>query len=164
MFIWEIKKRLLEENPNCKEICITGGEPLIQIESLELLCDELMLGGYSITIETNGSLDWASIPLRYKAMISMDIKCPSSGMQSKNRFDLIRYLSKEDQLKFVISNKEDFEYARWVLKSYICKCVVYMNPVGGVNCKKLGKWITETYFDKTDVRLGIQLHKVADLK
>lgn len=96
------------KNPNDRLVCITGGEPLLQEGSLVLM-DELLKRKCTVLLETNGSMDISTVP---KEVIKiMDIKCPGSGMEHQNRYENLKFLTKQDQLKFVISSKKDFEFA-----------------------------------------------------
>ena len=141
---------------NCKRICLTGGEPLLQEETPELV-DMLLSEGYTISIETNGSIDISDMAGK-NVILSMDIKCPSSGMQDKMRNDNIALLRTCDELKFVIGDRGDYEFAKDVLKKYEPVCEVVMQPSWSVmDAKKLAGWILE---DGLDVRLSLQIHKI----
>lgn len=148
--ISEIKKY------NCKLIELTGGEPLVQTQSLDLmkrLCDE----GYEVMLETGGSLSIKDVDPR--VMIIMDLKCPSSGMMRKNFYENIKYLKPADELKFVIGSREDYDWMKEIIEKYklgkkftILVSVVFdkLEPV------TLVEWILE---DKLNVRFQLQLHK-----
>jgi 7-carboxy-7-deazaguanine synthase len=100
----------------CKLVEITGGEPLVQEESLKLmkmLCDE----GYFVMLETGGSLPIENIDKR--VMIIMDLKCPSSGMLKKNNYDNISFLKPADEIKFVIGSREDYEWSKEIIINII---------------------------------------------
>jgi 7-carboxy-7-deazaguanine synthase len=140
----------------CKSICITGGEPLIQDGILDLI-DTLIKKDYKICFETNGSLDIVELSNKKSLMISLDVKCPSSNMHEKNFLKNINILRKEDQLKFIIANKEDYDYAKKIVKKYKPACSVFFHPVYGTNPIYLAKWIIN---DKLAVNLGLQLHKI----
>lgn len=90
-------------------------------------------------------------------MISLDIKCPSSGMHEENFLENINFLKKNDQLKFVIKNKDDYEYAKKILEKYKPLCFVFFQPVWGKNPKVLANWIIN---DGLNVKLGLQIHKI----
>ncbi len=141
---------------SCKKICITGGEPLLQKE-LILLLKKLAKDNYEILIETNGSLDIKEIIKNKKILFSLDIKCPSSEMEDKMKFENIKKLSKKDQLKFVIGTKEDYDYAKKVISKYNPNCKVYFQPVWYSNTQNLAEWILK---DRLNVTLGLQLHKI----
>jgi len=150
----QIKKKIRKYK--CKNICLTGGEPLIQKETQNLI-DELIKEGYFITIETNGSIDIKPFAKNKKIMISLDIKCPSSKMNNKMIFENIKILKEKDQLKFVISNKTDYEYAKKIVIKYQPQCVTFFQPVWGSNVDNLVKWILK---DNLDVNIGLQIHKI----
>jgi 7-carboxy-7-deazaguanine synthase len=140
----------------CKYVCITGGEPLLQKDIIYLI-DELLKKGYKIIIETNGSLSIEKLVDKKSLMISLDIKCPSSNMYENNYLENINFLKKVDQLKFVIKNKKDYEYAKGILEKYKPLCTVIFQPVWGKNPKILTKWIIN---DGLNVKLGLQIHKI----
>jgi len=144
------------EKYNCKNICITGGEPLLQ-KDITLLIDKLTEKNYNICLETNGSCSIKNISNKKNLVISLDIKCPSSNMQNKMDYSNIKLLKEEDQLKFIIKNKKDYEYAKEIIERYKPKCTVYLQPVWGTNPEKLAEWIKKDYLN---VRLGLQLHKI----
>jgi 7-carboxy-7-deazaguanine synthase len=140
----------------CSYICITGGEPLFQKETPKLI-DSLLKKNYSVCLETNGSFSIMNLVGKKSFIISLDIKCPSSGSQDDMNMNNIIALSKDDQLKFIIKNKEDYLYAKEVLKKYNPICTVFFQPVWETNPKMLASWILR---DGLQVRLSIQLHKI----
>jgi len=140
----------------CKRICITGGEPLLQSQTYDLI-DLLLKKDYLICLETNGSLSIEKIASIKSLMISLDIKCPSSGMQKKMIFENLSIIGPKDQLKFIIKNKKDYVYAKSIIKKHNPKTIIFFQPVWGFNPKKLATWIIE---DSLNVRLGLQLHKI----
>lgn len=140
----------------CKYICITGGEPLLQNETLELI-DVLLKRNYKICLETNGSINIEKLSNKKSLIISLDIKCPSSNMHEKNYFKNISLLRKDDQLKFVIKDNNDYNYAKKIVNKYKPTCMVFFQPVWGTNPEELADWITA---DGLDVKLGVQLHKI----
>jgi len=110
--ISEIKKY------NCNLLEITGGEPLVQEGAYELmqqLCDT----GYEVMLETGGSLPIETVDRRVK--IIMDLKCPSSKMVLKNRYENIMFLKPKDEVKFVIGNREDYEWTKGIIREYSLK-------------------------------------------
>ena len=140
-----------------KLVEITGGEPLVQMdECLELmkqLCDD----GFEVLIETGGSLPIKNIDPRVKIII--DLKCPSSGMEKKNLYENIDYLKQTDELKFVIGNREDYNWTMDALKKYRLenKCKILFSVVfGKLEPIQLVSWILE---DKLKVRFQLQMHK-----
>jgi 7-carboxy-7-deazaguanine synthase len=140
----------------CTYICLTGGEPLLQKDAVKLI-ENLLQKNYKICLETNGSISIKKLVEKKSLMISLDIKCPSSGSHEQMIMQNISYLSKKDQLKFIIKNKEDYDYAKKILKKYNPQCTVFFQPVWGTNPKKLATWILN---DGLLVRLALQLHKI----
>ena len=140
----------------CKLVEITGGEPLVQKESLNLmkiLCEE----GFSVMLETGGSLPINKIDRRVK--IIMDLKCPSSGMVKRNFYDNIAFLKPGDEVKLVIGSREDYVWSKEILEKYdiASKCEVLFSVVfGKLEPVKLAEWILE---DKLNVRFQLQMHK-----
>lgn len=140
----------------CKLVEITGGEPLFQKESFELmqrLCDE----GFEVMLETGGSLPIKDVDKRVK--IIMDLKCPSSNMMKKNLYENINYIKQTDEIKFVIGTKEDYEWAKEIISKYELnkKCTVLFSVVfGQLEPVTLVNWILE---DKLNVRFQLQMHK-----
>jgi 7-carboxy-7-deazaguanine synthase len=146
------------ETFKCKRICITGGEPLLQRAELEELAYGLVREGYKILLETSGHKDPPSIFWTDSCVISMDCKCPSSKMDDKMDFKLYEKLGKKDQVKFVIKDEVDYEYARSILKSYKIDASIIFQPVHGINLK----WLTEKIIEDKleDIRILPQLHKI----
>jgi 7-carboxy-7-deazaguanine synthase len=140
----------------CSYICLTGGEPLLQKDTIKLI-ENLLQKNYKICLETNGSFSIKKLVGKKSLMISLDIKCPSSGSHEQMNMKNISYLSKKDQLKFIIKNKEDYDYAKKILKKYDSPCTVFFQPVWGTNPQKLASWILN---DGLPVRLTLQLHKI----
>ncbi len=140
----------------CGLVEITGGEPLVQNESLDLmrkLCDS----GYEVLLETGGSLPIDKIDSRVK--IIMDLKTPSSGMMKKNLYANLDHLKKTDELKFVIGSREDYEWAKQAVDEYRLagKCEILFSVVfGKLEPLTLVNWILE---DKLGVRFQLQMHK-----
>lgn len=140
----------------CSSVCLTGGEPLQQKDTPKLI-DTLLSKKYQVCLETNGSKDITKYADKKKVVISLDIKCPSSGSHKKMKMGNIRKLTKKDQLKFVIKTKKDYDYAKQILLNYHPVCKVYFQPVWGTDPKKLSSWILR---DGLPVRLSLQLHKL----
>lgn len=140
----------------CSSVCITGGEPLLQKDFMGLL-NALVRKHYTICVETNGSKSVKKISGKKTVMISLDIKCPSSGMHRHMNLRNIALLSKNDQMKFIIKRKEDYEFAKGIIKNYEPRCMIFFQPVWGTDPRRLAAWILH---DKLSVRLGMQLHKM----
>ena len=139
-----------------KDVCLTGGEPMLQKDTLELL-DRLSKAGKTVVLETNGSISVKDVPDSDNIVISMDIKCPCSEMQDRMEFGNIALLKEKDQLKFVISDGSDLEYAIGILEKYSPKCEVIFTPVGGMDIEPLAEEVVER---RIDARVLPQLHKI----
>lgn len=142
----------------CTLVEVTGGEPLIQDETPDLI-SALIENGYTVLLETNGSKDISTVDKRCIRIV--DIKCPSSGMEKNNYWKNLDYLNSHDQLKFVIALREDYLFAKKVLDNPAIKgrenLKVNFSPVfNEMDIKELANWILE---DHLPVRLHIQLHK-----
>ncbi len=144
------------EKFGCGLVEITGGEPLVQKESLTLM-EELNNREFSVLLETDGSLPIKDIDRRVK--IIMDLKCPSSGMVKKNRYDNINYIKPSDEIKFVIGSREDYEWTKEIMTRYdlTSKCEILFSVVfGRLEPVELVDWILK---DKLKVRFQLQMHK-----
>jgi 7-carboxy-7-deazaguanine synthase len=142
---------------DCPLVLITGGEPLMQEESLVLM-DKLIELEYQVMLETNGSLPVQNVP--EGVLLVMDIKCPGSGEMEKNLYTNIDYLGAADNCKFVISDRRDYEWASDVIFDYGINelCEVLMSPCHGkIEPRELAEWILK---DHMPVRLQLQLHKM----
>ena len=140
----------------CTYVCLTGGEPLLQRETIDLL-RALVRKKYVICVETNGSLPIDPLVHKKSVMVSLDVKCPSSRMHKRMRFENISLLSTGDQVKFVMKNKVDYEFAKKILAEYRPCCTVFFQPVWGTNPGTIARWILN---DGLPVKLGVQLHKM----
>ena len=138
-----------------RNICITGGEPLLQDDVYELM-EELLKMGKRIVLETNGSVLLSKVPQDSQLIISMDIKCPSSGMDDRMNMSNLALLKPTDQLKFVVENKNDLEYAISIIEKGV-DCNVIISPVGGMDIEPLADEMVER---RLDVRVLPQLHKM----
>jgi 7-carboxy-7-deazaguanine synthase len=141
---------------SCRLVEVTGGEPLLQPEVYPLVTG-LLDRGYRVLIETSGSLDIRKVDPR--AHIIMDIKCPASGMMDRMLWENIEALTPKDEVKFVIKDHHDFEWARQMTQQYrlISRCPVLFSPVfDELEPQQLAQWILE---DGLKVQLQIQLHK-----
>ncbi len=144
---------------NCKRVCFTGGEPLIQKKELETLAKDLVKDDYEMVLETSGHKEpppiffWAD-----SCLISMDCKCPSSEMENWMNFELFEKLRPKDQLKFVIQDEVDYEYAKGILKKYQIRASIIFQPVYGTSLKWLTERVLEDRLER--VRILPQLHKI----
>lgn len=142
----------------CKRLCITGGEPLIQALEVEKLSHKLSEDGFFIVLETSGHKKPPDIFKNNNFLISMDCKCPSSGMHEKMNFSLFVELDCKDQLKFVIADKKDYEYAKTVLKKYLINASIIFQPVFGENIEWLAQDVLKD--NLSNIRIIPQIHKV----
>ncbi|PCJ47896.1 MAG: 7-carboxy-7-deazaguanine synthase QueE [Gammaproteobacteria bacterium] len=141
----------------CRQICVTGGEPLAQKQCLDLmnrLCDM----GYSVSIETSGALAIEDIDSR--VVIVMDLKTPNSGEMLKNRMQNIAHLTEKDQVKFVICNERDYQRSKMQVAEHQLnrRCTVLFSPSHEeLDGAELAAWILA---DRLEVRMQVQLHKI----
>ena len=134
-------------------VCITGGEPLLQGKELLPLLALLYGHGFSIEIETNGTIDFRSF--QEYASICMDIKCPSSGETSD--ITLIPHLKPGDSLKFVVADYSDCAYAEQVIRAHPVPVEIFISPVYGSDYRIAAEFVLAT---DLPVRMQLQLHKV----
>jgi 7-carboxy-7-deazaguanine synthase len=140
-----------------RHVTVTGGEPLAQPACLPLL-SRLCDAGYRVSLETSGALDVSRVDTR--VMKVMDLKTPASGELDKNRFQNLDCLTPRDQVKFVICDRGDYDWARRILDEYHLpgRCEVLFSPcTGQQNATRLAEWLLE---DRLPVRFQIQLHKI----
>ena len=140
----------------CPLVEITGGEPLLQDE-VHSLIDRLLLEGYEVLIETGGSLDVGRLDPRVIKIL--DLKPPGSEMEHRNNLDNLQYLDQKDQVKFVLADRRDYEWAKQMMAEHALaeKAQVLLSPVfGELHPRELAEWILA---DRLPVRLQIQLHK-----
>lgn len=144
---------------DCRLVEITGGEPLIQEQTPELI-GTLLDQAFTVLLETNGSQDIGVVDER--CIRILDIKCPSSGESKKNHLKNLKKMTPHDEIKFVVGSREDYEYAKFILST----CLPHLNhlkppllsPVfGKIDTQTLAQWILQ---DHLDVRLQVQLHKL----
>jgi len=144
------------EQYGCHLVEITGGEPLIQ-ENIHPLIQELFNNNYEVLLETGGHVDIGQIDKRVK--IILDIKCPSSGESKKNLWSNLDKLNSSTEIKFVIGDKNDFDWAVSIVDKYqiIQKNKILFSPVfGKLENKKLANWMLES---KLPIRMQLQMHK-----
>lgn len=137
-------------------VAITGGEPLLQEGTFHLI--ERLLGeGHKVLIETNGTLSIKDIDPR--AIIVLDVKTPGSGMSEDIDVSNFDYIKPTDEIKFVITDKADYEWSKDKINRYKLKsrCQILFSPAfGKLDPESLVKWMLE---DRLDVRLNLQMHK-----
>jgi 7-carboxy-7-deazaguanine synthase len=142
----------------CRLVEVTGGEPLAQREAFDLvrrLCD----AGYEVLIETGGYVSTEGLDER--ACVILDVKCPASGEAERNHWpNLERLRAERDEVKFVVANREDWEFARGVIEKYGLEKsarAILISPVwGSTDLKELAEMVASSGLD---VRMQLQLHK-----
>ncbi len=141
-----------------RHVCVTGGEPLAQpncIPLLACLCD----AGYEVSLETSGALDIAAVDTRVSRVL--DLKTPGSAEVARNRYENIAQLTPNDQVKFVICSREDYDWAVSKLIEYRLEQrageVLFSPSHHQVDARQLADWIVA---DNLPVRLQLQLHKI----
>jgi len=137
-------------------VAITGGEPLLQEETLHLI-ERLLNEGFKVLIETNGSMSIKDIDSR--AVIILDIKTPGSGMMNEMDIYNLDYIKPTDEIKFVITDRADYEWSKDIMHKYKLKCgerILFSPAFGILEPELLVRWILE---DRLDVRLNLQIHK-----
>ena len=139
-------------------VTLTGGEPLLQKEEACALAESLLAEGYTVLLETNGSLPVSGVPDGVVKI--MDIKCPSSGMSDKNLWDNIRFIGADDEIKFVLCSVSDYEWAKEIMREFslVGRCGVLFSPVAGVMAP--GEIADRMLKDGVNARLQLQLHKL----
>jgi len=139
-----------------KRVTLTGGEPLIQ-PYIYILIDRLIYEGFEVNIETNGSVSIKHAPR--DAIITMDYKCPSSGMEDRMIVDNIHFLGQKDVLKFVVGTHEDLKIAERIIKTFKPRCNIFFSPVfGKIEPAEIVKFLLENGL--FDARVQLQLHKI----
>ena len=156
-------------------VCVTGGEPLFQLDGCRELVKRLKNYGFRITVETNGSIKkpyWWTLVDSWCA----DIKCPSSGVCGVSQIDDWFSMRAEDQVKFVVGNKEDLDFARKIIKSKVAyNPVVLVSPVTGILVDKKAGTLEEYFFQpwlqevaefckELRVRMSLQQQKIVGVK
>ena len=151
-----IDKILVEvKKYNTPYVCVTGGEPLAQI-NCHILLDALIKEGRQVSLETSGSIDISEV--NPSVSIVMDVKTPSSNESKHNKYDNIGKLQAKDQLKFVIGSKDDFDWSVDVVNQYPTEAGVLFSPVfEAVTPTQLADWILDK---QLNVRMQVQMHKL----
>lgn len=142
----------------CQLVEVTGGEPLAQKEALQLvakLCDD----GFEVLVETGGYVSTENLDQRAKVIL--DVKCPGSGEEPRNYWpNLERLRSDKDEVKFVVADRSDWDYAREVIARYALQTrakAVLISPVWGqIDLEELANWVSSSGLD---IRMQLQLHK-----
>ena len=142
---------------DCNLVEVTGGEPLFQDECIDLL-NELVNSNYEVMLETGGSLSISDVPKKVVKIV--DFKCPSSGMVKKNLWSIVDDLQAHDEVKFVIGNREDFDWAKDRITEYSMDkiCTLLFSPTfGEINPQQIVEWILA---ENLPVRMHLQMHKM----
>jgi 7-carboxy-7-deazaguanine synthase len=140
-----------------RHVCVTGGEPLAQrrcVDLLRRLCD----AGYDVSLETSGALDIGRVDPRVSRVV--DVKTPGSGEVARNRWANLALLTRHDQVKFVLCDRADYDWAKAVIREHAIpeRCDVLLSPsYGQLQPRELAEWILA---DRLPVRMQIQLHKL----
>ena len=140
----------------CRLVEITGGEPLIQRETNELM-RRLLAAGHEVLLETSGAWSVEDVPEGVRVI--MDLKTPGSGMVARNRWENLRHLDADDEIKFVLCDRADYEWARGIVGEHGLteRHVVLFSPAWGeVDPAELAEWILA---DRLSVRMQLQIHK-----
>ena len=151
--------RILEEvgNYSARQVCVTGGEPLAQKNCL-LLLTALCDAGYDVSLETSGALDIADVDSRVSRIV--DLKAPGSGESGNNRWQNLELLTSRDELKFVLKDRADYEWACDAISRHQlqARCPILFSPVQEtLEPLTLAEWILA---DRLPVRFQLQLHKL----
>ena len=142
---------------DCNLVEVTGGEPLFQDECIDLL-NELVNSNYEVMLETGGSLSISDVPKKVVKIV--DFKCPSSGMVKKNLWSIVDDLQAHDEVKFVIGNREDFDWAKDRITEYSMDkiCTLLFSPTfGEIDPQQIVEWILA---ENLPVRMQLQMHKM----
>jgi len=140
-----------------KHVCVTGGEPLAQKRCL-LLLQRLCDAGHAVSLETAGAHDISAVDPRVVRVV--DIKAPGSGESARNLWSNLDLLNARDQVKFVLADRIDYDWARTVIAEHALdrRCEILLSPVHGqLPPRELAEWILA---DRLPVRMQIQLHKI----
>lgn len=139
-------------------VLVTGGEPMLQ-DAVYALFDALLERGYTVLLETGGQISLAKVDARVHKI--MDFKCPSSGMDGHNDYSNVQYLKRNDEVKFVVGNRVDFDWACDIIRDYELTeraGAVHFSPVfNKVALEDLADWVLNCGLP---VRLQLQLHKI----
>jgi 7-carboxy-7-deazaguanine synthase len=141
----------------CANITITGGEPLVQENTLYLI-EYLTKKGYRVNIETNGAIDIKSLSKIKNTIITLDIKTPDSKMDRYNNFNNFEYLRDTDVLKIVVGSLNDLDYAYKIVEKYNPDCQVFLSPIfGEIKGADIVEYMKNKKNDK--IKFQLQIHK-----
>ena len=149
--------RKVEEYP-ARHVLVTGGEPMLQ-ENVHELFRRLLERGYTVLVETGGQVSLADVDPRIHKI--MDFKCPSSGMEARNLYENVRYLTRNDEVKFVVADRPDFDWPCEVIRRYDLTSRVSNILFSPVHSKlplpDLAEWVMRCGIP---TRMQVQLHKI----
>ena len=156
---WRTFDQILEQvrSMGARHICVTGGEPLAQKNCMELLrrlCDE----GYQVSLETSGSIDVSKVDARVARVV--DIKTPGSGEVLRNRWENLPLLTLQDEIKFVLCGREDYDWAKQIIVEHQIEGrspILFSPSQDQLDPRALADWIVA---DRLNVRFQLQLHKL----
>jgi 7-carboxy-7-deazaguanine synthase len=155
MSVDEVLERVNEHD--CPVVELTGGEPLLQQDAYVLM-ERLLASGKTVMVETGGHVSLARVPR--EVIKVMDVKCPGSGESHRMNWDNLDRLTPQDEVKFVLKDRADYEYARDVVRTRGLAdrvMAIHFSPVHGVlNARDLAGWVLE---DRLPVRVQLQVHK-----
>jgi 7-carboxy-7-deazaguanine synthase len=140
----------------CPLVEVTGGEPLAQPHALPLL-EALADDGFTVLLETSGAVDASGVDPRVHLIL--DVKCPGSGMTGRMHWPNVERLRPQDEAKFVIQDRQDYEWAKGIVTQYELadRCTLLFSPVfGALDPRQLAEWVLA---DRLPVRFQLQLHK-----
>jgi 7-carboxy-7-deazaguanine synthase len=146
------------ESFGTKLVCITGGEPLVQARGVVALAERLLAGGHTVLLETNGTMDLSRVPAGVVRI--MDVKCPGSGECGKTLPGNLAHLRPRDEVKFVISDRPDFDWAVAYITAHGLAGgphILFAPAHGRLAARDLADWILSA---GAEVRLQLQLHKI----
>lgn len=142
---------------DCKHVCVTGGEPLAQPACHDLM-RELCDAGFHVSIETSGAREINQVDKR--VMVVMDLKTPDSGESQRNLWSNLAYLKPQDQIKFVLCSRQDYDWAKAMMHEHRLTDlaqVLFSPSWKQLNPTDLANWIVQ---DRLSVRFQLQLHKI----
>jgi len=139
-------------------VLVTGGEPMLH-DSVDELFDALLERGYTVLLETGGQISLTKVDVRVHKI--MDFKCPSSGMEGHNEYSNVQCLTRNDEVKFVVGDRADFDWACAIIRNYMLAertGAVHFSPVfNKIAFEDLADWVLNCGLP---VRLQLQLHKI----
>lgn len=160
MSLTRVAETLIKEK-DINYVCITGGEPLLQEDTMSLVYEMLAIGK-NVSIETSGCVPLEDFGYLRSFKYIIDVKCPSSGVVDKNIYDNLLKLQSNDEVVFVIKDRVDYDFMKGVLRKYNTSAKILVSPMFDkegriIIGKDLVSWILE---DRLNVRVQVQMHKI----